>query len=108
AFAMGIPWADAFTAGNLLGTKVALNEVMAFIELSHVAADALSETSRVIMLYALCGFANFSSIGIQIGGIGTMVPERRTEIISLGFRALVAGTLASCMSGTMVGLLHRL
>jgi CNT family concentrative nucleoside transporter len=108
AFLMGIPWSDAFAAGNLLGSKIALNEVMAFIELSHLPAGTLADTSRVIMLYALCGFANFSSIGIQIGGIGTMVPERRTEIIALGFRALLAGTLATCMSGTMVGLLHRI
>lgn len=108
AYLMGVPWNEAQLAGNLLGIKLALNEVMAFIELSHMAKGQLSDATRLIMLYALCGFANVASIGIQIGGIGTMVPERRAEIIGLGFRSLVAGTLASCMSGTMVGLLHRM
>ena len=108
AWLMGIPMHETTAAGHLIGTKLALNEVMAFIGLSKLSAGVLSEHSRLIMTYALCGFANFSSIGIQIGGIGTMVPERRREIISLGFRALFAGTLASCMSGTIVGLLSSL
>lgn len=105
AWLMGIPWSEAFAAGNLIGTKTVLNEVMAFIGLAKTPSGVLSEHTRLIMTYALCGFANFSSIGIQIGGIGTMAPERRAEIISLGFRALLAGTIASCMSGTMIGLL---
>jgi CNT family concentrative nucleoside transporter len=105
---MGVPWCEAQAAGNLIGTKLALNEVMAFIELSRLAPGALSDTSRLIMLYALCGFANLASVGIQIGGIGTMVPERRAEIISLGMRSLLAGTLASCMSGTLMGLVAAL
>lgn len=107
AWLMGIPWSQAQVAGNLIGTKVALNEVMAFLELSGARAQALSDSSRLIMLYALCGFANLSSVGIQIGGIGTMVPERRAEIISLGMRSLLAGTLASCMSGTVMGLVTQ-
>jgi CNT family concentrative nucleoside transporter len=107
AWLMGIPWKEAFDAGHLLGTKIALNEVMAFIELSRLPAGTLDAHSSLVMTYALCGFANFSSIGIQIGGIGTMAPERRGEIIALGFRALLAGAIASCMSGTMVGLLDN-
>ncbi|MBL9028975.1 MAG: nucleoside:proton symporter [Caedimonas sp.] len=101
---MGIPWEEAKTAGNLLGTKTILNEVVAFIDLANLKAT-LSPHTNLIMTYALCGFANLSSIGIQIGGLGTMVPERRAEIISLGFRALIAGTIASCLSGTLMGLL---
>jgi len=102
---MGIPWSEATTAGNLLGTKTILNEVIAFINLSKLSKGILSDHSNIIMTYALCGFANLSSIGIQIGGLGAMVPERRTEIISLSAKALMAGTIASCMSGTVVGLL---
>jgi CNT family concentrative nucleoside transporter len=101
---MGIPWEEAKAAGNLLGTKTILNEVVAFIDLSNLKS-ALSPHTNLIMTYALCGFANLSSIGIQIGGLGTMVPERRAEIISLGFRALIAGTIASCLTGTIMGLL---
>lgn len=102
---MGIPWEEASIAGHLLGTKTVLNEVVAFISLADLPKEALSPTTNLIMTYALCGFANFSSIGIQIGGIGTMAPSRRPEIIQLGFRALIAGTIASCLSGTIVGLL---
>ncbi|XP_022778842.1 uncharacterized protein LOC111320443 [Stylophora pistillata] len=105
AWLMGIPWSEATVAGGILGTKTALNELVAFITLANTPQENLSDHSNVIMTYALCGFANLSSIGIQIGGIGAMVPERRTEIISLGVKALIAGTLASCMSGTLAGLL---
>ncbi len=105
---MGIPASETVVAGGLLGTKTILNEVAAFIDLSNFKPRTLSETSRLIMLYGLCGFANLGSIAIQIGGIGGMVPSRRTEVISLGFRALVAGTIASCMSGTLVGILCHL
>jgi CNT family concentrative nucleoside transporter len=103
---MGISWQESFAAGKLLGTKTVLNEVMAFIDLTQLPKGDLSPRSNLIMMYALCGFANFSSIGIQIGGLGTMAPERRSEIISLGFKALIAGTIASCMSGTVIGLLR--
>jgi CNT family concentrative nucleoside transporter len=105
---MGIPWSEAQVAGNLLGTKTVLNEVVAFISLGALPKGTLSPTTSLIMTYALCGFANFSSIGIQIGGIGTMAPSRRNEIIQLGFRALFAGTIASCLSGTMVGIISTL
>lgn len=105
---MGIPWSEAVHAGSLLGKKTILNEIIAFIGLAEMADGELSEKSRLIMTYALCGFANLSSIGIQIGGIGTMVPERRQEIIRLGFKAMIAGTIASCMSGTIIGILYSI
>ena len=105
AWLMGVPWSEAHVVGNLIGTKTVLNEIMAFLHLSNLPQDALSPRVALMMTYALCGFANFSSIGIQIGGLGTMVPERRPEIISLSFKAMVAGTIASCMSGTVIGLL---
>ena len=104
---MGIPWEEAKIAGSLLGTKTILNEIYAFTELSRTSQELLSPHSRLIMVYALCGFANFSSIGIQIGGLGTMAPERRKDIISLGFKAVFAGTLSTMMSGTIVGLLSH-
>lgn len=105
---MGIPWEDAKIAGSLLGTKTILNEIYAFSELSKMSQDTLSPHSRLIMVYALCGFANFSSIGIQIGGLGIMAPERRKDIISLGFKAVFAGTLSTMLSGTLIGLLSYL
>jgi concentrative nucleoside transporter, CNT family len=98
----GIPWVEAQTAGSLMGTKTVLNELLAFIDLAQLPPDALSERSRLIMTYALCSFANFGSLGIMIGGLGSMVPERRTEVISLGIRSLIAGTLATCMTGAVV------
>ncbi|MCE3230276.1 MAG: nucleoside:proton symporter [Alphaproteobacteria bacterium] len=105
---MGIPWEEAPTAGKLLGTKTALNEVVAFLELSKLTRSELSAQSALIMTYALCGFANFSAIGIMIGGIGSMVPERRDEIVALGVKSVFAGTLATCLSGTVIGLLAQL
>jgi CNT family concentrative nucleoside transporter len=98
----GIPWAEAQTAGALMGTKTMLNELLAFIDLSQLPADALGARSRLIMTYALCSFANFGSLGIMIGGLGSMVPERRTEVVSLGIRSIIAGTLATCMTGAVV------
>lgn len=100
----GIPWAEAQTAGYLMGTKTILNELLAFLELAKTPVGLLSPRSRLIMTYALCSFANFGSLGILIGGLGSMVPERRTEVVSLGIRALVAGTLATCMTGAVVSL----
>ena len=105
---MGIPWAEAPIAGKLLGTKTVLNEVVAFLELSKIPRSELSAHSALIMTYALCGFANFSAIGIIIGGIGSMVPERRDEIVALGIKSVFAGTLATCMSGTIIGILTHL
>lgn len=102
---MGIPWEEAKNAGSLLGIKTILNEFYAFTELAKMNDAHLSIHSRVIMTYALCGFANVSSIGIMIGGFGGLVPEKRLEIISLSLKALVVGTLSSCLSGTVVGIL---
>jgi CNT family concentrative nucleoside transporter len=88
-----------------MGTKTVLNEFVAFIDLARLPSEALSPRSRLIMTFALCGFANFGSLGIMLGGIGAMAPERRAEIVSLGWRAVVSGTLATLMSGAVVGLI---
>ena len=101
----GIPWSEAGTAGSLMGTKTVLNELVAYIDLSRLAPDALSARSRIVMTYSLCGFANFGSLGIMIGGLGAMIPERRTEIVGLGMKSIVAGTLATLLTGATVGLL---
>ena len=103
---MGIPWNQSWTAGELMGTKTVINELVAYIHLSQLPPDALSPRSLVIMTYAMCGFANPGSLGIMIGGLGTMAPERRADVVSLGLRAIVAGTLATCMTGALVGLLY--
>jgi CNT family concentrative nucleoside transporter len=105
AWAMGVPWAEATTAGALLGTKTILNEFIAYLDFAALPAGALSERSRLIMTYALCGFANFGSLGIMIGGLVTMVPERRAEVVSLGLKSIVSGTLATCLTGAVVGVL---
>jgi CNT family concentrative nucleoside transporter len=101
----GVPWAEAVTAGALMGTKTVLNEFIAYVDLAHLPADALGARSRLIMTYALCGFANFGSLGILIGGMASMVPERRDEIVALGLRSIVAGTLATLMTGAVVGMI---
>jgi CNT family concentrative nucleoside transporter len=100
---MGIPWSQATTAGSLMGVKTILNEFIAYVELTKLPADALDERSRLIMLYALCGFANFGSLGIMIGGLATMAPERRDEVVSLGLKSIVSGTLVTCLMGAIVG-----
>ena len=102
---MGIPWAEATTAGGLMGVKIVLNEFVAYLELAKLPSGTLSERSRLIMTYALCGFANFGSLGIMIGGISAMAPERRAEIVALGPRTIVSGTLATCMTAALVGVL---
>ncbi|MGD9056578.1 MAG: nucleoside transporter C-terminal domain-containing protein [Desulfobacterales bacterium] len=102
---MGVPWSEAFTAGALMGTKTILNELLAYLELSRLSPDALSPKSLLIMTYAMCGFANPGSLGIMIGGLGTMAPTRRPEIVALGLRSIVAGTLATCMTGAVVGII---
>jgi CNT family concentrative nucleoside transporter len=104
AWLMGIPWSEAMTAGSLLGVKSVLNEFIAFIQLTTVPPEALSDRSRLITIYGLCGFANLASIGIQISGIGTMAPERRGDLASLAWPAFVAATLGSCMTGCIVGI----
>lgn len=101
----GVPWHEAVAAGSLMGTKTVLNELIAYIELGRLGPEALSERSRLIMTYALCGFANFGSLGIMIGGMGAMVPERRTEIVGLGMKSLVSGTLATLATGATVGMI---
>ncbi len=88
-----------------MGTKTILNELIAYSELARMPEGALSPRSQLIMTYAMCGFANFGSLGIMIGGLTTMVPERRSEITSLGLKSIVAGTLATCMTGAVVGAL---
>jgi CNT family concentrative nucleoside transporter len=102
---MGVPWSEASTAGSLMGVKTVLNEFLAYLQLAALPAGALSERSELIMTYALCGFANFGSLGILIGGLSTMVPERRDEVVQLGVRSIVAGTLATCCTGAVVGIL---
>lgn len=98
---VGIPWSDAPTAGSLMATKTILNEFIAYLDLPGAA---LGERSRLLVMYALCGFANPGSLGIMIGGLGTMAPGRRSEVVALGFRAIVAGTLATCMTAAVVSL----
>jgi concentrative nucleoside transporter, CNT family len=102
---MGVPWPQAITAGSLMGVKTVLNELIAYVDLSKLGADALDSRSRLIMLYAMCGFANFGSLGIMIGGLGTMAPERRDEINALGLKSIVSGTLTTCLMGAIVGVL---
>lgn len=102
---MGIPAEEVFTAGALMGIKTILNEFLAYLNLAALPAEALSPRSELIMIYALCGFANFGSLGIMLGGLGTLVPERRAEIASLGLKSILAGTLATMLTGAYVGLL---
>ena len=101
---IGIPWGEAATAGSLMGTKTVLNEFLAYLDLAALPADALSDRSRLIMTYAMCGFANLGSLGIMIGGMGAMAPSRRDEIVSLGMKSILAGTMATCMTGAVVAL----
>jgi concentrative nucleoside transporter, CNT family len=105
AWLAGVPWAEAQVAGQLLGTKTVLNELLAYIDLGKLPEGALAPRSRLIMTYALCGFANLGSLGIMIGGLATMAPERRSEIVALGARTLVSGTLATLIAGATVGVL---
>ncbi len=105
AWLIGIPWAEATTAGGLIGTKIVLNELIAYLQLVGTPAEALSDRSRIILLYALCSFANFGSVGIMLAGLVAMVPERKSELLGLGMKALVAGTIATCMTGAVVALI---
>jgi len=100
----GIPWPQAQTAGFLMGTKTILNELLAFLEMAKLPPGALDDRSRLIMTYALSSFANFGSLGILIGGLGSLVPERRNEVVNLGMKAIVAGTLSTCMTGAVIGI----
>jgi CNT family concentrative nucleoside transporter len=107
AWLMGVPWADAPEVGTLLGVKTVVNEFVAYLQLSNALGTGsdLSPRSVVIATYALCGFANFSSIAIQIGGIGGIAPARRSDLARLGLRAMIAGTLAAFMTATIAGML---
>jgi CNT family concentrative nucleoside transporter len=100
---MGIPWNEAIIAGELLGLKTTLNEFVAYPALAALEDGVMSDRSKLITFYSLCGFANFSSVGILISGIGAMAPERKDDLIKVSFKALVAATLASCMTGLVVG-----
>lgn len=106
AWSLGVPWSEATLLGQLLGTKLVLTELIAYVQLSRLTARAaLSSRGAVIASYALCGFANVPTIGIQIGGIGAMAPERRGDLARLGLRAMLAGALVSCLSGAIAGML---
>ena len=106
AWACGVPWSEAAVAGQLLGKKTVLNELLAYLDLAALPEASLSARSRVLMTYALCGFANFGSLGIMLGGMGTMLPaERRGELSALGMKSIVAGLLSTCATAALVGTL---
>ncbi|MEX2489637.1 MAG: nucleoside transporter C-terminal domain-containing protein, partial [Pseudomonadales bacterium] len=102
---MGVPLNECLVAGELMGTKTVLNELLAFLKLADLPDDSLSPQSTLIVSYAICGFANFGSLGIMIGGLTGMCPERRQEITTLAPRTLVSGTLATSMTGAIAGIL---
>ena len=104
AWVMGVEWKDAGTVGMLIGKKTILNEFVAYIDLVKYK-DVISERSFTIATYALCGFANFGSIAIQIGGIGSLVPSRRKDFAKIGLRAMIGGSLAAFMTATIAGVL---
>src|SRR5690606_36942761 len=99
AWLMGIPWQEAQVAGSLLGTKLILNELVAYLQLAALPAGTLSDASELVMTYGLCGFANFGSLGILLGGLNTLVPERRDELLSIGPKTLISGTIVTCNTG---------
>ncbi|WP_300574332.1 nucleoside transporter C-terminal domain-containing protein [Phenylobacterium sp.] len=107
AWLIGVPWSEAPQAGYLLGVKLMLTEFIAFIQLGGVPAEAMGERTRMIMTYALCGFANIGSVGITVTGMGVLMPERRAEIIGMVWKALIAGFLATCMTAAVVGAMPR-
>jgi len=106
AWTMGVPWRDAGTFGDLLGTKITINELVAYGKLMVMGPGELSHHSKVIATYALCGFANFASIGIQIGGIGAIAPERRKDLARLGLKAMAGGVIATCITASVAGMLY--
>jgi len=105
AWLMGLGWSEAQTGGQLLGTRLVLTEFVAYLDLAKLSAEQLSDHARLILLYGLCGFASLPSLGIMIGGMGTLVPERRKEIVELGAKSVFAATLATCMTGAVVGII---
>ena len=104
AFVLGVPWADALSVGNLLGLRMVLNEFLAYIELAALEGS-IEPRSFLIAGYALCGFANFGSIGVQVGGLGSLIPRRRGELAELGLLAMTAGMLANFLTASLAGLL---
>lgn len=104
AWLIGVPWAEASTGGSLLGTKLVLNELLAYLELASLPAGTLSEHSVLVLTYAMCGFANFGTLGIMVGGLLALVPERRADVLALAPRTLISGTLATLTTGAVVGL----
>ena len=105
AWLMGIPWAEAANAGGLLGIKTVLNEFLAYTELAALAEAGMSPRTTLIMSYALCGMANFGSVGIMIGGFSALIPERRAEITELALKSVIGGTIATCCTGAVVGII---
>jgi CNT family concentrative nucleoside transporter len=103
---MGIPWAESFTAAQLLASKIILNEFVAYLDLAHLPEGALSPRSRIILVYGMCGFANFASVGIMVGGLAAAVPQRRAELVELGLKSIFAGVIATCLTGCIVGILN--
>lgn len=104
-FLIGLPFSEIVVAGSLMGTKIVLNELIAYIDLAHLPEGTLQERSQLLMIYAMCGFANIGSLGIMIGGMTAMCPEKRDEIISLGMKSVIGGILASCLTATVVGMI---
>jgi concentrative nucleoside transporter, CNT family len=105
AWALGIAWKDAPTAGSLLGVKLVLTEFTAFIRLGAIPVNAIDPRTRVIMTYALCGFANIASVGINVAGYSVLVPERRQEVMGMIWKAMAAGFLATCLTASVIGLM---
>ena len=108
AFGIGVPWEDALSFGSLFGTKIVVNEFVAYSDMGILieAGKILNEKTIIMLTYALCGFAKFSSIGIQIGGLGPLAPSRKSEIASLGIKAVIGGAMATLMTATLAGLLY--
>ena len=104
AWLIGVPWAEATSAGQLLGSKIVLNELVAFLDMSQLAAGELGDRSRMILAYAMCGFANFGGLGIMLGGLGALVPSRRKDVLELGMKSLIAGNIATLMTGAVAAL----
>jgi Nucleoside permease len=102
---MGIPWSEAVVAGELMGIKTILNEFLAYSDLSNKGAEDISERTILIMTYALCGFANFGSLGILLGGLIALAPDRRHDLMSLGPKSLISGTMATMMTGAVISLI---
>ena len=107
AFLMGAPWSESHVLGSLLGQKIVLTELIAYMNLSQIQAsvDAVSDKTAILASYALCGFANFASIGIQLGGIGSIAPERKKDLSKLVTKAMFGGALASWLTATIAGIL---